>query len=466
VSLHIKQGECVLLCGESGCGKTTLTRLINGLIPHFYEGEFSGRVSVAGRDVSRTKPDALARVVGSVFQNPRSQFFNLDTTGEIAFGCENLGLPAAEIRERVQAAARELGVEALLDRDIFSLSGGEKQKIAVASAYAPNPDIFVFDEPSSNLDHAACIELAALMKRLKARGKTLIVAEHRLYYLAELFDRAVYLKDGRILREWTRGEFLALPGAERGDLGLRATSIDELASGRVPPQRPRATFSVRGVTARYKRGADVLRGVNFDSAPGEIIGIIGKNGQGKSTLARVLCGLHKERGGTVALDGEAFHFNARAGPCYLVMQESGYQLFTDSVENELRLSRSKRVRPSDEDVNAILDALSLTALRERHPMSLSGGEKQRAAIGAAMAQDARILIFDEPTSGLDFANMRRVADVLKRLAEGGKIVFVVTHDFELLARACTRAVTLDGGQITSDAPLDADGISKLKEFFS
>jgi energy-coupling factor transport system ATP-binding protein len=136
ISLNVKRGESVLLCGESGCGKTTVTRLVNGLIPHFYEGEFSGKVTVAGRDVTRTQPDGLAYIVGSVFQNPRSQFFNLDTTGELAFGCENLGMPPVEIRERVKSTVAALGIERLLDRDIFALSGGEKQLIAIASAYA------------------------------------------------------------------------------------------------------------------------------------------------------------------------------------------------------------------------------------------------------------------------------------------------------------------------------------------
>jgi energy-coupling factor transport system ATP-binding protein len=413
-------------------------------------------------------PEALARIVGSVFQNPRSQFFNLDTTGEIAFGCENLGLPASEIRERVWAAARELGIEALLDRDIFALSGGEKQKIAVASAYAPGPDIFVFDEPSSNLDHAACLELAALMKRLKAQGKTLLIAEHRLYYLTGLFDRAIYLKSGEIRRDWPQKEFLALSNKERADLGLRAVSLDSLASKTENTARTNSapTFTISGLAAGYKRGKSVLEDISFSAAPGEIIGIVGKNGQGKSTLARVLCGLHKEWSGSVVLKGKPLKSKERAGLCYLVMQESGYQLFTDSVENELLLSKSRKERPSDEKVNAILQSLWLSALRERHPMSLSGGEKQRTAIGTAMAHNAAVLIFDEPTSGLDFGNMRRVVDVLKQSADDGKIVFVITHDFELLIRACTRVLMLDRGKITSDSSLHAENLSNVKEFFS
>jgi energy-coupling factor transport system ATP-binding protein len=466
-----------------------LTRLINGLIPHFYEGHFSGSVHVAGRDIADTKPEALARTVGSVFQNPRSQFFNLDTTGEIAFGCENLGLPTADIRKCVQAAARELDIGHLLGRNIFALSGGEKQKIAVASAYALNPDIFVFDEPSSNLDHDAYLELAALIKTLRARGKTIVIAEHRLYYLAELIDRAVYLEDGEIRREWTRREFLALPGAAREELGLRALCVDALfPAARAPSSKPSKSslrakrngfaypgargllpavqassastpiLTVSGLTAGYKRGKPVLEDIGFTAAPGEIIGIVGENGQGKSTLARVLCGLHKEWRGSIALNGKLLKTTNRAGTFYLVMQESGYQLFTDSVENELRLSKSKKERPSDKKVSAILRSLSLTALRERHPMSLSGGEKQRTAIGTAMAHDAAVLIFDEPTSGLDFGNMRRVVDVLKQLSGEEKAVFVITHDFELLTRACTRVLTLDSGKIISDTPLSAENV--------
>jgi energy-coupling factor transport system ATP-binding protein len=466
VSLHIKKGECVLLCGESGCGKTTATRLNNGLIPHFYEGAFTGKVTVAGRDIAKTPPDALAHVVGSVFQNPRSQFFNLDTTSEIAFGCENLGLPPVEIKRRVAETAAALGIERLLDRDIFALSGGEKQLIAIASAYALSPEIFVFDEPSSNLDWNACKELAVLMEKLKQAGKTLIIAEHRLYWLAGLIDRVVYMKSGRIECDIAATEFLALPENEGADMGLRVLNPETLRLLAITAAEKVPSLRVSNLSAHYKRGVPVLRDISFDACSGEVIAILGGNGAGKTTLARALCGLHKKQSGEVTLCGKRQPVKARAGPCYLVMQESGYQLFTDSVENELLLSKNKRSRPSTEKVIAILDDLSLADFKDRHPMSLSGGQKQRTAIGTAMAHEAEVLIFDEPTSGLDYGNMRRVVSVIEQLRSQGKTIFIITHDCELLLAVCTRAIILDGGLITSDFPLTEDKSYKLKEIFS
>ena len=225
ISLKIADGECVLFCGRSGCGKTTVTRLVNGLIPQFYQGELQGRVLVDGQEISNLPMYQIAAKVGSVFQNPRTQFFNVDTDSEIAFGIENEARPVKELEERVEQTTKDLHIEKLRNRNIFELSGGEKQKIAFASVYAMNPEIYLLDEPSSNLDMASIQELKEHLRLIKSQGKTILIAEHRLYYLMELADRIVYLEDGEIARIFTPEEFLRLPETEREHMGLRAVDL-------------------------------------------------------------------------------------------------------------------------------------------------------------------------------------------------------------------------------------------------
>ena len=194
IELQIEHGEFVVLCGESGCGKTTVTRLLNGLIPHYYEGSMSGSVWVNGAEVSKQPLYDTAKIVGSVFQNPRSQFFNVDTTSEITFGCENLGQPAETIRERLERTIRDFHLEKLMGRNIFHLSGGEKQKIACAGVSIMEPEILVLDEPSSNLDAASISDLRKILAFWKEQGKTIVISEHRLYYLRGVADRFVYME--------------------------------------------------------------------------------------------------------------------------------------------------------------------------------------------------------------------------------------------------------------------------------
>ena len=225
ISLKIADGECVLFCGRSGCGKTTVTRLVNGLIPQFYQGELQGRVLVDEQEISDLPMYQIAAKVGSVFQNPRTQFFNVDTDSEIAFGIENEARPVKELEERVEQTTKDLHIEKLRNRNIFELSGGEKQKIAFASVYAMNPEIYLLDEPSSNLDMASIQELKEHLRLIKSQGKTILIAEHRLYYLMELADRIVYLEDGEIARIFTSEEFLRLTETEREHMGLRAVDL-------------------------------------------------------------------------------------------------------------------------------------------------------------------------------------------------------------------------------------------------
>ncbi len=439
-TLKIARGECVLLCGTSGCGKTTVTKLINGLIPHFYpDCPFKGKVTAAGMTIGDTELYEIAKHVGSVFQNPKSQFFNLDSDSELAFGLENEGASREYIRQRLDETVRDLEIHHLLGRSIFSMSGGEKQTLAFASVYAMNPDVYVLDEPTANLDPEAIERLKIQLSALKAAGKTLLIAEHRLYFLTELIDRAVYIKDGRILHSYSGEEFRSLTDSERKALGLRSLTD-------VSPALPEANsggsvqgLSVEGVTCAFGKEAPVFHDVSFSVLPGEVLGVTGHNGVGKTTLARCLCGLIKEKTGHVKLNGGALSQKQRQKTAFCVMQDVNHQLFSDSVWGECRMAAGESL---DGRIEEVLERFNLLSYRESHPMALSGGQKQRLAILTALLSGKELLVFDEPTSGLDYAQMRNVTDSVHKLAGEGKIIIVISHDREFLASACDRVLEL------------------------
>ena len=460
INLNIEDGQFIVLCGESGCGKTTITRLINGLIPHYYEGKMNGEVWVNGAKVSEQPIYDTAKTVGSVFQNPRSQFFNVDTTSEITFGCENLGQPEQSIRERLEKTVRDFRLEKLMGRNIFHLSGGEKQKIACAGASIMEPDVLVMDEPSSNLDASSILDLRATLAFWKSQGKTVIVTEQQLYYLRGLADRFIYITAGKVEKDYSAAEFERLTEQQRVNLGLRTFILEDLLPPKaLPPAREQ--MELHNFCFAYKNESETLHIRECEIPANRIVGIIGNNGAGKSTFSRCFCGLEK-RCGEVIWNGRTYRPKDRLNTCYMVMQEVNHQLFTETVLDEVLISMEE---DNQEQAEEILAKLDLTGFKDRHPMSLSGGQKQRVAIASAIASKRSILFFDEPTSGLDYKHMKEVANVLRQVRDTGITVYVITHDLELILDCCTDIVHFENGSIIDQFQMDEAGLEKIRNYF-
>ena len=433
INLEIQDEEFVLICGESGCGKTTMTKLINGLIPHFVRDvSVDGTITVCGKNVAEMPMYEIAELVGSVFQNPRTQFFYTNSNAEMAFGLENRGVEPEYIRKKIKNTINELDIEKLEDRDVFSMSGGEKQLLAFASVYAMNPQIYVLDEPSANLDIAAMEKLSEIMKVIKEKGHTVIVAEHRLAWIQKFADRIIYMKEGRIEQEFTSDEFKALSDLKRKQMGLRSIVPEQIQIPEITGNSEDAVLQICNLSCKRKKQM-IFQNISLSARAGDIIGITGKNGAGKSTFCNCLCGLLKPKGGEILYQGKKLSEKARTKLFGMVMQEVNHQLFSDSVKNECMLANEEA---SEQEIRELLEKFDLEEYAEYHPMILSGGQRQRLAICQAVMGEKKLLIFDEPTSGLDFKHMCQVEKLMKQLSEEKYIIIVVTHDYEFLNRAC------------------------------
>ena len=452
INLTVADGSFVLLTGPSGCGKTTILRLINGLIPRYYPGKITGEILIDNDTVSDKELYETAHKTGTVFQNPRSQFFNVDTTSELAFACENQGMNAEKIKQRIEKTVDIFKIEKLMDRNIFKLSDGEKQKIACASIDVGRPEIILLDEPSANLDYQATMQLRKLIEIWKQQGKTIVAAEHRISYLWDLIDRAVIMRSGHIVKDLMQEDLRKLSDDEITNLGLRTVHFEKPTEIYLPEIMPddekmnigEFYFSYKkSLFERNKNIREIIHIENLPIAVGKITAVVGENGSGKTTFLHCLCGLEKRCKGTVEYRAKIYNRRKRQNLMFMVMQDVNHQLFTESALEEVIISLPNgNDEKNKERALDILKKVDLDEYADRHPMSLSGGQKQRLAVACAIASEREILLFDEPTSGLDYIHMEQTAQLLRELKAMGKTIIVVTHDSELIHSCCDRKLVI------------------------
>jgi len=446
VSGNIPAGRCVVLCGGSGCGKSTLLRCLNGLIPQFYEGELKGFCRLDGHGTADLSIGEIGELAASVFQDPRSQFFTVNSSNEVAFGLENHGLPQEKIRDRVDEAFRTFHLEHLKNRNVYELSSGERQLISILSAWAMDTDIFLLDEPTANLDFAATQQLRNILLKLKKQGKTLLLSEHRLYYLADIADEYWIMANGEIKHKYTAEKAKSLSPLQLHTLSLRTLDLEQITVSERPPQPENMPQALSVSDLRYEYGRKnraILSDVNFSVCTHEIVGLVGANGCGKTTLGKLIAGLYHSTGGEISLFGKAQKPKQLQKQVLFIMQEAEFQFFTNSVLHELQYGH-KITAEFEKKTETLLKSMDMWECRDRHPFSLSGGQMQRLTLMMAYLSDKPIVILDEPTAGQDAESLKRCAELIREMGKE-KTVLIITHDLELIADACDRCIGLSGG---------------------
>jgi energy-coupling factor transport system ATP-binding protein len=477
ISLDVALGEVLLVAGPSGCGKSTLIRAINGLIPHAYPGEMTGTVRLDGELTTDLKLRDIARHVGTVLQDPAKQIVAATVQAELAFGPENLGLPRADIRRRLDAVAPRAGIGHLLERQTSALSGGERQLLAMAGTLMMEPRLFVVDEPLANLDPDSAARLLALLRTLVDEGAAVVIVEHRVEEALDLRpDRVLYLDDGAVNFLGGVDGFLEVadPGAvklpfevtlararrERSSApGARSTNGHEPAAspatnGDLPPR-----LAFRGVRAGYEE-LEVLRGIDVSLGAREVVAILGPNGSGKTTLFKTAMNLLPVTAGHVEVDGRSITNRPVAQLATVfgyVFQSPSQMLFERTVYEELMFGPRNLGRPESQHERIFNDAIRRTGLdtlediRERPPLTLSFGQQKRLALAIALALEPPTLILDEPSAGQDHRTAGRfMAEVMA--IPGLESIYLVTHDVDLALTHASRILLFRDGQVVADGP--------------
>ncbi|GAB4567499.1 MAG: ATP-binding cassette domain-containing protein [Anaerolineae bacterium] len=477
LSAQIDEGELLLVVGPSGAGKSTFLRCLNGLVPHFYGGTFRGRVDIFGRDPVALGPVGMSDLVGFVFQDPEAQFVVDTVEDELAFALENFALPQRLMRKRVEEALDQLSIAHLRHRRISTLSGGEKQRVAIAAAMTLQPQVLVLDEPTSQLDPQAAEEVLLAVRQLNEDlGLTIILSEHRLERVVQYADRILYLPgDGqppmldvpeRVLAAIDLTPPLITLGKALGWHPLPLTIKQGRRFARQmrirPQQRPRPdakgrepVIQVDGLWHEYD-GHLALADVSLAIRAGEFIALMGRNGSGKTTLLKHLVGLLKPQRGRVVVCGH----DTRHTTVDVISRSVGYVpqhpdalLFADTVLEELAFTRKSRGMPADEEVDwSLLRQLGLAVVATRYPRDLSTGQRQRVALASVLVSEPQVILLDEPTRGLDYPQKEALVELLNGLRAQGRAIVMATHDVELAARCADRVVLMSEGQIVVDGP--------------
>ena len=431
ISLEIQEGDFIVLCGASGSGKSTLLEVLKPDITPC--GASEGAIETA------LSPQEAA----IVFQDPESQLLTASVLSDLALPMENCGLPPQIMRRRMAETVSFFGLEHLLHKGPELLSGGEKQLVSLCAALMMQPRLLLLDEPTAQLDPIAARAFFDMLRRVHEElGITVVLAEHRLAWITDLADRYFFFAAGRLAAQWSAAEFAALPADTLAGYGLRARTLDDCRAGIRAKQSARCpgtpVLTLEGVTLGCDKKHPLRTLPDMSFAAGEIVGLMGRNGIGKSTMARTLCGLLEPVSGKICRNGRPANARERLRSSFLVMQDVNYQLFSDSVREEVLLGAAHPER-----CDAVLQALGLDGLADRHPMSLSGGQKQRVVVAAAMLSDKPLILLDEPTSGLDLGSMQQVGQLLQEWKAQGKTLLVITHDEELAANWCDRVIRWD-----------------------
>ncbi|MCD4843496.1 MAG: ATP-binding cassette domain-containing protein [Methanosarcinales archaeon] len=492
VNLDIERGEFVLLVGPSGCGKSTLVRTLNGLVPTLSGGKLDGRVLINGKDIKGEKIHKLALQVGMVFQNPDTQLFSLTIGEDIAFGPENLGMSKQDIIDRTDHALDVTGLKHLRDNFIFLLSGGEKQRTAIGGIIAMDPDLFILDEPTSDLDPVGTKEVLNIIKQLnKEKNISIILIEHKIDEVVKLASRVVLMEKGKITLDGDPCEIFSNHEDQMKKAGIYPPQLSEISNilnstnnkkamtyeavlermmkvlpgsnsdlrvNNTKPVNARPHLEIKELYHQFEGGAYGLKNINLQINQAEFIALIGHNGSGKTTLSHHLIGLLRPTQGKILINGTDI--------CDLstpqVAQEVGFlfqnpdnQIFTDKVNEEIKFGLKNMGLNDgeiDKRVNSALKMMELTEYKNRHPHSLSRGQRQRLAVASILAMEPNIIVLDEPTTGQDRAHVNKFLQHIKELNKLGKTVIFITHDMNIAARYSNRMIVMKKGEVFLDGP--------------